>query len=132
MLLIRHRQETDEQAMVTVYGIKNCDTVQRALKALAAAGIEHRFHDFKIAGLSRETAQAWIDALGVDTVVNRKGTTWRKLDAATQAALSAGNAAALLEREPSLVKRPVFAYPGGLTVGFAKADEAAVLRRLAA
>src|SRR4051795_1967157 len=113
--------------MVTVYGIKNCDTVQRALKALQAAGIEHHFHDFKTAGLSRELAQSWIDALGVDTVVNRKGTTWRKLDAATQAGLDAGNAAALLAREPSLVKRPVLAYPGGLAVGFAKADEAAVL-----
>jgi arsenate reductase len=117
--------------MLVVYGIKNCDTVQRALKALTGAGIAHRFHDFKTAGLSVETAQGWIDALGVDVVVNRKGTTWRKLDAATQAGLDASNAAALLAREPSLVKRPVMAYPGGLAVGFAKAEEAAVLRRLA-
>ncbi|MDB5972915.1 MAG: arsenate reductase [Hydrocarboniphaga sp.] len=117
--------------MVIVYGIKNCDTVQRALKALDAAGIAHRFQDFKTAGLSVVTAQGWIAALGVDVVVNRKGTTWRRLDETTRESLTASNAAALLAREPSLVKRPVFAYPGGLAVGFAKADEAAVLGRLA-
>ena len=116
--------------MLTVYGIKNCDTVQRALKALDAAGIAFQFHDFKSAGLSKETAQGWIAALGVDVVVNRKGTTWRKLDDETRDGLTAANAAALLSREPSLVKRPVFAYPGGLAVGFAKADEAAVIGRL--
>jgi arsenate reductase len=68
--------------MLVVYGIKNCDTVQRALKALdAAPASRSQFHDFKAAGLaSVETAQDWIDALGVDVVVNRKGTTWRKLD----------------------------------------------------
>lgn len=116
--------------MVVVYGIKNCDTVQRALKALEAAGIDFRFHDFKAAGLDTQTAQRWIDALGVDTVVNRRGTTWRKLDAATQAGLSAVNAAELLARNPSLVKRPVFDHDGQLSVGFAKADEADALERL--
>lgn len=117
--------------MLSVYGIKNCDTVQRALSSLREAGVTHRFHDFKIEGLSLATAQRWIDALGVDTVVNRKGTTWRKLDAATQAGLSAANAAALLTKEPSLVKRPVFERDGqAIGIGFPKGEEDAVLARL--
>jgi arsenate reductase len=117
--------------MVVVYGIKNCDTVQRALKALEAAGIDFRFHDFKTAGLDAKTAQRWIDVLGVDTVVNRRGTTWRKLDAATQADLSADNAAELLAGQPSLVKRPVFDRDGELSVGFAKPDAEDIIKRLA-
>ncbi|MDP3859532.1 MAG: ArsC family reductase [Stagnimonas sp.] len=117
--------------MLVVYGIKNCDTVQRARQRLDEAGIAYRFHDFKAEGLSAATAQRWIDALGVDVVVNRKGTTWRKLDAATQAGLTAANAAALLAREPSLVKRPVFATPDGrLLIGFAKGQEAALIAQL--
>ena len=117
--------------MLVVYGIKNCDTVQRARQRLDEAGIAYRFHDFKTEGLSAATAQGWIDALGVDVVVNRKGTTWRKLDAATQAGLTAANAAVLLAREPSLVKRPVFAKPdGSLLIGFAKGEEEARLAQL--
>lgn len=116
--------------MITLYGIKNCDTVARARQRLGDAGIEFRFHDFKSEGLSVALAQSWIDALGVDAVVNRKGTTWRKLDEATRAGLTADNAAALLAREPSLVKRPVIVSPRGLSIGFAKPDEAAIVERL--
>lgn len=115
---------------VVVYGIRNCDTVQRARQRLDAAGIAYRFHDFKTEGLDVTRAQAWIDALGVDTVVNRKGTSWRRLDAVTREGLDAGNAAALLAREPSLVKRPVIEHGGQLSVGFAKADEQGILDRL--
>lgn len=116
--------------MITVYGIPNCDTVQRALRALDAAGIAYRFHDFKRDGLSPERAQSWIDALGVDTVVNRRGTTWRTLDEPTRNGLTAANAAALLARTPSLVKRPLIEHDGGISVGFAKSDETAILERL--
>lgn len=116
--------------MITLYGIRNCDSVKRARERLDAAGIAYHFHDFKIDGLSRELAQSWIDSVGVDTVVNRKGTTWRKLDDATRENLGGHNAAALLAREPSLVKRPVIACPAGLIVGFAKASEQAILDRL--
>lgn len=116
--------------MITLYGIRNCDTVQRARRRLDEAGIAYRFHDFKAEGLRRELAQSWIDALGVDAVVNRKGTSWRRLDAATRSALGAANAAALLAREPSLVKRPVIDRDGALSVGFAKSDEDAIVARL--
>lgn len=116
--------------MVTVYGIKNCDTVQRALTRLKDEGISFQFHDFKTEGLSAERAQQWIAQLGVDTVVNRKGTTWRKLDVATQAKVAQGEAASVLASNPSLVKRPVIQSPKGLTVGFAKGDEDAVISTL--
>ena len=118
--------------MITVYGIKNCDTVQRALTRLKDEGIDFRFHDFKAEGLSSERAAQWIAKLGVDTVVNRKGTTWRKLDAQTQAkvAQSEGEAAKVLASNPSLVKRPVIQSSKGVTVGFAKGDEDAVLSKL--
>lgn len=116
--------------MITVYGIPNCDTVQRALRALDAAGIAYRFHDFKREGLSRERAQAWIDALGVDTVVNRRGTTWRKLDERTRNGLTPATAADLLVREPALVKRPVIEHGVAISVGFAKTEETAIVERL--
>lgn len=116
--------------MITVYGIKNCDTVQRALARLGAAGIAYTFHDFKTQGLDADRARRWIDACGAEAVVNRRGTTWRKLDAATQAAVDGGQAAAVLAAHPSLVKRPVIEYPGGLSIGFAKGEEDAVLARL--
>jgi len=116
--------------MVVVHGIKNCDTVQRALRALTAAGIAYRFHDFKSEGLSRDLAQSWIDALGVEAVVNRKGTTWRKLDEATREGLNAANAAALLAANPSLAKRPVIVRGNWVHAGFAAADEGEILRRL--
>ncbi len=116
--------------MITLYGIRNCDTVKRARERLDAAGIAYRFHDFKVEGLSRALAQDWIDALGIDIVVNRKGTTWRRLDDQTRAGLTAANVAALLASEPSLVKRPVIAHPRGLIVGFAKSDEQAILDQL--
>jgi len=116
--------------MITLYGIKACDTVARARQRLDAAGIAYRFHDFKAEGLSAETAQGWVEALGVDTIVNRKGTTWRKLDETTRAGLTAANAAALLAANPSLAKRPVFARGGWLHAGFAAADETAILDRL--
>lgn len=117
--------------MLTVYGIKNCDTVQRARSRLDEAGIAYRFHDFKTEGLSTAKAQAWIDAMGAEVVVNRKGTTWRKLDAVTQAGVTAANAAALLAKEPSLVKRPVIERDGkAVAIGFPKGDEDSVLARL--
>lgn len=116
--------------MVTVYGIKNCDTVKRALKALDGEAIAYRFHDFKIDGLTPGKAQQWIDALGMDAVLNRRGTTWRRLDDAIRDGVTADNAAALLASQPSLIKRPVIEHPGGVRVGFARTDEAVILAEL--
>lgn len=118
--------------VLTVYGIKNCDTVKRARQHLDAAGIAYHFHDFKRDGLEAERAQTWIDAAGRDVIINRRGTTWRRLDDAARQQADEGDVAALLAIEPSLVKRPVIEYPGGLLVGFPRGEEDRLIERLRA
>jgi Spx/MgsR family transcriptional regulator len=104
----------------TLYGIPNCDTVKKARAWLAERGVAYAFHDFKKAGVPPERLDAWLRAAGADKLVNRQGTTWRKLDAPTQ--LLSGNesgARALMLAQPSVIKRPVVEWPdGSVTVGF--------------
>jgi arsenate reductase (glutaredoxin) len=105
---------------ILVYGIPNCDTVKRARAWLAEQGLEYRFHDFKKAGVPPQRLDAWLASPDADKLLNRQGSTWRKLDAAAQAA--AGNAAdarALMLAQPSIIKRPVVEWGDGcITVGF--------------
>ena len=94
--------------MITLFGIPNCDTVKKARAWLAQHGIDHQFHDFKKQGVPPERLNAWIAAVGCEKLLNRKGTSWRKLDAATQAtAVDTESAAKLLILNASLIKRPV-------------------------
>jgi arsenate reductase (glutaredoxin) len=108
---------------ITLYGIPNCDTVKKARAWLAGAGAAVEFHDFKKQGVPQPQLDAWLASAGWETLLNRKGTTWRKLDAATQAAASdAASAKALMLAQPSVIKRPVVewgdpAHPA-ITVGF--------------
>ena len=104
-----------------VYGIPNCDTVKKARLWLSAQGQAHEFHDFKKLGVPPAQLARWMEALGWEKIVNRQGTTWRKLDADTQAgAQDAAGAAALMQQQPSIIKRPVVQWPQGrITVGFA-------------
>ena len=106
--------------MTTLYGIPNCDTVKKARTWLDAQGVAYAFHDFKKAGVPPQLDH-WLAQLGWEAVLNRKGTTWRKLDAAQQAAgHDAASAAALLRAAPSAIKRPVVEWDdGAVTVGFA-------------
>ena len=110
--------------MITLHGIPNCDTVKKARAWLDANGREHRFHDFKKLGVPEAGLEAWIAAAGWETVLNRKGTTWRALDDATRAAVTdAASARALMISQPSLIKRPVVVWnDGAITVGFDAAD----------
>ncbi len=94
--------------MLTVYGIKNCDTVKKALKWLDAEGVAYTFHNLRADGLTVETATRWIDALGWESALNRRSTTWRQLADADKADMDAAKAAALLAQHPTLAKRPVF------------------------
>ncbi len=105
---------------LTVYGIPHCDTVKRARAWLAARGVEAAFHDFKKAGVPPEALDAWLAALGWERLLNRQGTTWRKLDDATKAAVTdAASARALMLAQPSVIRRPVVRWgDGALTVGF--------------
>ena len=105
----------------TVYGIPNCDTVKKARSWLSEQGITYEFHDFKKQGVPAERLPQWMQAVGWEKLLNRQGTTWRKLDADTQAgAQDAAGAAALMQQQPSVIKRPVVQWPHGrITVGFA-------------
>jgi len=104
--------------MITVYGIKNCDTVRKALKWLEAGGIQHAFHDFRADGLDAATVQRWVDAKGWESVLNKRSTTWKQLDDATKAGLDGDGAVALMVAHPTLVKRPVFELENTILQGF--------------
>jgi Spx/MgsR family transcriptional regulator len=114
---------------VLVHGIPNCDTVKRARAWLVTQGCAHDFHDFKKQGVPADRLAAWVQALGWEKLLNRQGTTWRKLDAATQAAVvDAASAMALMQAQASVVRRPVVQWPDGrVSVGFDAADWAARL-----
>jgi len=103
-----------------VYGIPNCDTVKRARVWLDGRRAGYTFHDFKKAGVPEQRLDAWLKASGWETLLNRKGTTWRQLDAAAQARVSdAKSARALMLEQPSVIKRPVVEWDDGrITVGF--------------
>lgn len=106
-----------------LHGISNCDTVKKARKWLDAKGLGYTFHDYKKEGADIVKVERWIGAEGVGTVLNRRGTTWRKLpDAEKARADDAKGAAALLVEHPSMIKRPVVEHDGGLLVGFNEAE----------
>lgn len=102
----------------TLNGIPNCDTVKKARKWLEAQGIEHRFRDFKKDAPSADEIGGWADAAGWEVLLNKRGTTFRKLDEADKADLTRDKAIALMVQHPSLIKRPVLEHEGGLLVGF--------------
>ena len=106
--------------MPTLYGIPNCDSVKKARAWLSARGTAYTFHDFKKDGLPPTNLDQWILAAGWEQVLNRKGTTWRKLEEATREAVTdAASARALMRVHPTLVKRPVIEWDDGrITVGF--------------
>jgi Spx/MgsR family transcriptional regulator len=104
---------------ITLYGIPNCDTVKKARAWLDARGVAYAFHDFRKQGVPEDRLAAWSRAVGWERLVNRQGTTWRKLDAAEQASVKDdASARGLMVRQPSVIKRPVVEWPGTVTVGF--------------
>jgi Spx/MgsR family transcriptional regulator len=113
---------------IHLYGIPNCDTVKKARVWLEAQGKDYTFHDYKKEGADPAKIKAWIAAAGLDTVVNRKGTTYRALSDADKAlAAGAETAPALLAANPSVIKRPIAEHDGGLMVGFNAEEWAAAL-----
>ena len=117
--------------MITLFGIPNCDTVKRARAWLGARGIDYTFHDFRMHGVPEAALDAWLQAPGWETVVNRRGTTWRQLDEATRAGVvDAASARAVLLANPSLIKRPVVQWQSGAdaTVGFDEARWSALAK----
>ena len=107
---------------VTIYGIKNCDTVKKARTWLDKKGIAYDFHDYKTAGIDRGRLEAWVGKLGWEPLINRAGTTFRKLPGKDKEALTRNKAIALMLDQPAMIKRPVLDVGGQLLVGF-KPDE---------
>ena len=102
----------------TIFGIKNCDTMKRARAWLEAHKVAHSFHDYKTSGIDRPTLEGWAGKVGWEVLLNRAGTTFKKLLEADKEGLTEKKAIALMLAQPSMIKRPVLAAKGKLTVGF--------------
>ncbi len=107
---------------VDFYGIPNCDTVKKARKWLEANGIDYTFHDYKKEGADPDKLKAWVEERGWEVLLNKRGTTFRKLDDAEKADIDADKAVVIMQSHPSTIKRPVVEHDGALLVGF-KEDE---------
>ncbi|MDQ2634993.1 MAG: arsenate reductase [Pseudomonadota bacterium] len=103
---------------VTIYGIKNCDTVKKARSWLEASGVEHRFVDYRAEGLDPKHLARWKTAVGWEKLLNRASTTFKQLSDADKAGLDEKKALALMQAHPTLIKRPVLDVDGAITVGF--------------
>jgi len=108
--------------MTIVYGIKNCDTVKKSRRWLDDHGVEYRFHDFRADGLTRAQLKGWVAAVGWEALLNRRGTTWRKLPEAEREGITAARAERLMLEEPTLIKRPVIEADNTVLVGFDEED----------
>lgn len=102
----------------TIYGIKACDTMQKARAWLANHGVDYAFHDYKAVGIDRSRIEGWAKAVGWEVLLNRSGTTFRKLPDAEKANLDEAKAIGLMLTQPSMIKRPVLETDTGLIVGF--------------
>jgi len=108
---------------VTIYGIKNCDTMKKARAWLDKTGRAYAFHDYKTVGIDRARLEGWAGKVGWEALLNRSGTTFRKLPDADKTGLTEDKAMALMLAQPSMIKRPVLELPGGkLLVGFKPAE----------
>lgn len=104
--------------MITLYGIKNCDTVKKARTWLEQHKVEYCFHDFRADGLSAEQVNIWIADIGLEMLVNKRSTTWKELDELTKKNFSEANAAKVISENPTLIKRPLLDTSKQKYVGF--------------
>ena len=112
--------------MITLYGIKNCDTVKKARTWLSDNNIEFKFHDFRADGINAQQVERWLKAVGPDILINKKGTSWRGLDATTQQhALK--DPISVVVAHPTIVKRPVLEFGATVNIGFKPEQYAALL-----
>jgi arsenate reductase len=117
-------------SVVTIYGIKNCDTMKKARTWLDKHGVDYAFHDYKSAGIERECLERWAKKVGWEILLNRAGTTFKKLPDKDKAGLSETKAIALMLKQPSMIKRPVLdAGRGKLLVGFKPEEYATAIKR---
>jgi len=110
----------------TIYGIKNCDTMKKARAWLDAHGVAHQFHDYKESGIERAKLESWLKTVGWEVLLNRAGTTFRKLPDAAKSNLTEARAVKLMLEQPSMIKRPVLEHGKTLLVGFSPEKYAAL------
>jgi Spx/MgsR family transcriptional regulator len=115
--------------MIVIYGIKNCDTMKKARAWLDENGVAYKFHDYKNAGIDRPRLEQWVKSLGWEAVLNRAGTTFRKLPDADKDGLTEKKAVALMLAQPSMIKRPILEVEGNIAAGFRPADYEKLLKR---
>lgn len=108
--------------MISLYAIPNCNTVKKARAWLADNHIAYQFHNYKKLGIDRASLEQWLAALTWETVINRKGMTWRKLDEATRQAMNAEKAIAIMLQNQSIIKRPLIIKDGKYILGFNASD----------
>lgn len=112
--------------MIRVYGIKNCDTVKKAVSWLNEHNIEHAFFDVKTCGLTLKQIEAWRESLGADTLINKRSTTWKQLSPKDKERVLQPQGLAIVLANPTLIKRPLVEHDGGINVGFSEADYSAL------
>ncbi len=108
----------DKSKQITIYGIKNCDTMKKARTWLDDHGVTYEFHDYKAEGIDKASLERWVRGTGWETLLNRAGTTFRKLPDAQRENVTEKKAIALMLEQPSMIKRPVLDVGGKLLVGF--------------
>lgn len=108
--------------MTTLFGIKNCDTVKKARKWLEANNSDYTFHDFRTDGITAAQVQHWVAALGWETLINKRSTTWKQLDEDTKLNLNNSSVVDVILASPTLIKRPLVERNGAFSVGFKAAD----------
>ncbi len=113
----------------TIYGIKNCDTMKKARAFLDKKGVAYAFHDYKAAGIDRARLEGWARKVGWETLLNKAGTTFRKLPDADKDGLTESKAIRLMLAQPSIIKRPVLEAGGKLLVGFKPEQYETIARR---
>jgi len=112
----------------TLYGIKNCDTIKKARRFLRDHDIDYEFHDYRQDGTNKALVAAWVKKHGWETVLNKRGTTWRRLDKKVQESTNDKNAVDLLVKNPAMIKRPVLVVGKASLVGFKPDDYKAFLK----
>jgi arsenate reductase len=111
---------------ITIYGIRNCDTMKKARAWLEAHDVAYEFHDYKVSGIDRETLEKWTRIVGWEVLLNRAGTTFRKLPDAAKTGLTEARAIKLMLEQPSMIKRPVLERGRTLLVGFTEERYSAI------
>lgn len=113
--------------MITVYGIKNCDTVKKARRWMDAKGLKYQFHEFRVDGITKQQVELWVQTLGWEALLNRRSTTWRNISNKDRSEMIESKAITLMVNNPTLIKRPVVEAGGKYLVGFSEPEYKAKL-----